>query len=261
MYGLKMLTIRLCGGLGNLLWQVAAGETIAAECGRTVCFPEATPTSSHHTVNYFDTILSRHKHPTIPSNHPTITIKEQSYARQSWASLASIPSPFLVALEGYFQNYEYIPRGFGASLCLPGVEQPSNAAFLHLRGGDYVNHWIHDVGLTHGDGTYYRSAVALFPPGTVFRVFTNDRVWAEGLPWLKDLPVIWDSRATPEEDLAAMAACPRGGICPNSTFSWWGAWLGHERWPSATYVLPRKWFNTPGFYVDGYFFPGTTLKE
>jgi hypothetical protein len=186
-------------------------------------------------------------------------IKEPSYARQSWASLANIPASLLVTLEGYFQNYEYIPLGFGASLCLPSVEQPANAAFLHLRGGDYVNHWLHDVGLTHSDGSYYLTAMGLFPPDTVFHVFTNDCAWAEKLPWLKDLKIVWDSRGSPEEDLAAMAACPRGGICPNSTFAWWGAWLGHERWLNATYVLPRRWFNTSGFYVDGYFFPGAII--
>ena len=255
----KMLTVGLGGGLGNLMWQVAAGETIASECGRSVCFPSSTPSSSHHTVNYFETILRNHKHPSLPEAVPTITIKEPSYARRSWVVLANIPSAFLVTLEGYFQNYEYIPTGFGTSLCLQHIEQPSNVAFLHLRGGDYVNHWLHDVGVTHGDGSYYRTAMALFPPDTVFHVFTNVRGWAEGLPWLKELPIVWDSRGTPEEDLAAMAACPRGGICPNSTFSWWGAWLGHERWTNALYTLPKKWFNTPSIYVEGYFFPGAII--
>jgi Glycosyl transferase family 11 len=254
-----MLTVSLGGGLGNLMWQVAAAETIAAECGRALVLPAATPASPHAPTNYFETVLVNHRAPPVPTGVPVVIAKEPSYQRLPWASwLAPVPPATLVTLEGYFQNYQYIPQGFGASLVLPDRTQPPTAAFLHLRGGDYVHHWLHDVGLTHSGG-YYVQAASLFPPDTVFHVFTNDRPWAQSLPWLNQLSVVWEDAGTPEQDLAAMAACPRGGICPNSTFAWWAAWLGHDRWPDATYVLPRTWFNTPGFYVDGYFFPGSKV--
>lgn len=255
-----MLTVHLCGGLGNLLWQVAAGETVASESGRTLCFPPETPPSAHHTVNYFDTVLRTHRHPPVPYGVPGVRMAEPSYEVQPWKQvLEHVPRGVLVSMEGYFQNYRYIPEGFGKSLELPAcAPMPASAAFLHLRGGDYVNHWLHDVGLTHSGG-YYTTAARLFPEGTVFHVVTNDRAWASQLPWLSELPHVWMPEGTAEEDLARMAACPRGGICPNSTFAWWAAWIGRDRWPTATYVLPRTWFNTLGFYTEGYFFPGAKV--
>ena len=52
--------------------------------------------------------------------------------------------------------------------------------------------------------------------------------------------------------LAMMANCIRGGICANSSFSWWGAFLN----PNRTIVMPDKWFNDPNLRSDGYYFPG-----
>lgn len=36
-----------------------------------------------------------------------------------------------------------------------------------------------------------------------------------------------------------MAAC-RHHVCANSSFSWWGAWLGHH--PEKCVVAPARWF-------------------
>jgi hypothetical protein len=55
--------------------------------------------------------------------------------------------------------------------------------------------------------------------------------------------------------LALMASCTEGGICANSTFSWWGAYLN----PKRTLILPNKWFNSTSFYSQGYYFPGVQI--
>ena len=55
------------------------------------------------------------------------------------------------------------------------------------------------------------------------------------------------------QDLRLMASC-RHAIIANSSFSWWGAWLGtNER---KVVVAPRRWFvrgpATPNLFPEGW---------
>jgi len=53
-----------------------------------------------------------------------------------------------------------------------------------------------------------------------------------------------------------MSKC-KGGICANSSFSWWGARLN----PNRSIILPSKWFNDSRLYTDGYYFPEATIID
>jgi hypothetical protein len=106
---------------------------------------------------------------------------------------------------------------------------------LHVRRQDYV-------GLQHFHGMpgieYYQEAVALIRrevgrPVPVM-VFSDDIQWCrENLP--SDF-LISDS-LNKYEDLRLMASCDYHVIA-NSSFSWWGAWLG----PQKLVVAPKRWF-------------------
>lgn len=238
-----MLAVELNGGLGNQMFQLAAGETIANETNRTFCIVDAkSPTTAHTSNNYFDSVLSTWS--TAPRlKIPYENIHERSFEKPDW----QLPENASVCLHGYFQNWRYIPPTFLSRIRLP-MCLPIQGAFLHIRGGDYVNHWLHDIGLAQG---YYQRAIQMFPPGTHFYIFTNDPVYAKRQPVLQSIPHTFiDSDEI--TSLAQMAACTEGGICANSSFSWWGAFLN----PNRTIVMPNKWFNDARFYIDGYYFPG-----
>lgn len=240
-----MLAVELCGGIGNQLFQLAAADTIATETNRTCAIVTLTsPKTCHSDTDYFGSVLSGWKqYPRLPET--PVFVDEQSYAKTDWST--TLPKEGAVCLRGYFQNWRYIPADFVSRLSLP-VSAPLHGAFLHIRGGDYVNHWLHDVGLQH---KYYTQAIAQFPVGTHFYVFTNDTGYAVRSPFLRTIPhtiVVGDEC----EALSCMAACTLGGICANSSFSWWGAYLN----PTRTIVMPDKWFNDPTIYTDGYYFPG-----
>jgi hypothetical protein len=217
-----MLTINLQGGLGNQLFQVAAAETIARESGKKLVLPPCPPTH-HSSQDYFRSILA-------------------DFA-QSQGDCSSAE----VKLDGYFQTYTTIPPTFRERLVCPPDIPSLLGAFLHIRGGDYVNHWLHDVGLS----TYYRRAVQQFPAGTHFYVFTNDVSYAKTIPVLQTISHTFVEEPDEVRALWTLARCRDGGICANSTFSWWGAYLNPDR----TLVLPSKWFNDRWMPIEGYYFP------
>lgn len=239
-----MLTITLQGGLGNQLFQLAALETIASETNRKVyLLGKNSPTTVHSTVNYFSTIFSKfNEYPIVDQSYAIA--EEPSYVKQNWNTLLP-ESP--ACLQGYFQNWRYISRDFIGKLVLP-VCPVLNGAFIHIRGGDYVNHWLHHIDLT----SYYEKAIEQFPSTTHFYIFTNDINYAKTFSFLSKI-----QHTFVNEDeimsLTMISKCNKGGICANSTFSWWGAFLN----PNRTIVIPSKWSHDINIVQEeGYFFPG-----
>lgn len=120
---------------------------------------------------------------------------------------------------------------------------PSDYISLHIRRGDYVNNRFY-VDLTETD--YYDKAIAKFP-NEKFLVFCADR--QEGsddkkdqewvMKWLKEKygdRFILNQGENEIEDLNRMAGC-RGHIGANSSFSYWGCYLGEGK-----KVMPKEWF-------------------
>lgn len=113
---------------------------------------------------------------------------------------------------------------------------------LHLRRGDYV---LTDFHTNLADTTYYQEAVKNFP-GENFLVFckdnqgrdTDDRAWAR--TFLDSLDITWEFaplETSETQDLNLMASC-KSVIMANSSFSWWGAFLGNHQ----TVICPKNWF-------------------
>ena len=101
---------------------------------------------------------------------------------------------------------------------------------------------------THGTVSlaYYAKAVARLRArvrGAKLFVFSDDPTWArKHLPFAsQSLFIDVNPPDLPEQDLRLMAAC-RHFVLANSSFSWWGAWLG-EKSDSLVYA-PKRWFKT-----------------
>lgn len=256
------LTVHLIGGLGNQLFQIAAAEHIAKRAGRQFYISNfKSPDTPHSKQQYFTNILKSYT--SLYKCLPSSCIIEEAkppFVLEDWVRKIPpyIPAPMLL---GYFQRHEYINDDFIGKLALPDVDtikypDINNAAFLHIRGGDYIGHPLHHVNLDD----YYRKAITLFPEDTLFYIFTNDHSYASSRPWLPKLHIF----VKDEDELMSLSLMSRcnGGICPNSTFSWWAAYINHwrrEREGGPPLVIPDKWFNDAAFVVDGYFFPGATV--
>ena len=111
---------------------------------------------------------------------------------------------------------------------------------LHVRRGDYLNLQLSD---THKNQSqkYYQDAMLKFE-GYRPVVFSDDIEWCkEEMAWLKNNhpdPVFMSYDHF--TDLCLMSLC-NGHIIANSSFSWWGAWLGGGKT-----VAPKEWFGPSG---------------
>jgi len=240
------LTVELAGGLGNQLFQLAGLIHISRRTKRIPYIQTVVNPSVHTHVNYFDTIFSKFRI-MVSSRRPEWAVTETRLSYSGWASrFENYRNPTML---GYFQDWRYVDADFSSWLTFtdktaryPGLKE---GVFLHIRGGDYIGHLLHDVGLD----MYYERAIELFP-GKHFFLITNDLDYAQSKPFLRNIAytVVQENEL---DTLYIMSQCG-GGICANSTFSWWGAYLN----PNRKIIMPDVWYNDPDMSTVGYYFPG-----
>lgn len=245
-------TIHLMGGLGNQLFQIAFADLMSKHT-TTRLRVDVHSSFKHSSRRYLDT-LCRAWHHLQTSDIRGHVIEEVCMRPQNWIHAISLyDETFLV---GYFQNFQYVTPEFISRLQfstdLTQYPDIQNTVFIHIRGGDFVGHPVHDVHLD----AYYSTAISLFPSGTKFSIFTNDKAYALSRPYLKDIEHSFVDTENEVDALYLMAQCS-GGICANSTFSWWGAYIN----PKRLLTLPSKWLNDTSIWTQGLYFKGCTIIE
>lgn len=246
---------QISDGLGNRFFKVAAALGYAEKYMHTPVFIEHFITDTNHVGpksirDYFPEL------PTIDLV-PGWTVLEEGEGNV----FTYFPMPRVdghAYLKGYFQSEKYFPvDGVPRPAILAGLEDRyRNFAFLHVRRGDYLlpvcaHHYVDFI-------TYYRYALSLFADGGAqILVCSDDIEWCrhELVGRYSDLIPAdrWEFLTTGASDydtLRAMTACGRGGICANSTFSWWGAYWNVGRGcgrgaQRAQYTMPSVWGRPP----------------
>jgi hypothetical protein len=115
---------------------------------------------------------------------------------------------------------------------------------IHVRRGDYEA--SKELSRVHGlcSPGYYQEAFSIIARAVrspVAFVFADDADWARENIRL-DAPthfVAHNGTSNAHRDLWLMTQC-RHNVIANSTFSWWGAWLGSPR--DRIVVAPKRWF-------------------
>ncbi len=121
----------------------------------------------------------------------------------------------------------------------------SNSISMHIRRGDYT--WS-DVSAIFGGictADYYKKAMSYFRSeytDSKFYIFTNDPEWARQNYTEEDCCIV-DSNHEEQGylDLYLMSFC-KHHIIANSSFSWWGAWLGRNK--EKQVIAPQRWTNS-----------------
>lgn len=249
-------TVAVYSGLGNQLFQYATGRAVAERTGTRLRFDLSY---IGHEANRPYLLGDFHiraeacdgdpKDLTFMADHDA----EDVYARERWdATVLRDRGPAVgpevvhgAAANSFLTGYWQDPRNFEefadqirhelrprmTAQIRAGQRRiavsPRSVA-VHVRRGDLVSD--PDSAERYGalDVDYYRRAADLVlakSPKAEFFVFSDDPEWcAAELDFPAPTHVVSGDNA-PFEDLSVMAACD-DFVIANSTFSWWGAWLG-----------------------------------
>jgi hypothetical protein len=148
-----------------------------------------------------------------------------------------------LVLHGYFQNEKYFKI---AEEELKEIFKPNydikfpNTCSIHVRRGDYLKHpLIH----TNISMDYYRKAIEIMKSKGYekFMVFSDDIDWCKH-NFIGDEYIFSEGQKN-YQDLIMMSGC-QSHIIANSSFSWWGAWLGNNSQKSI--IAPSNWFGPKG---------------
>lgn len=138
------------------------------------------------------------------------------------------------------------PRGRNAELATL-IASLDEAVSIHVRRGDYLVGGNQQIYARLG-ADYYRGAIA-----TIRSKLTNPRFFCfsddpqaarRDLDLPTDTVFVDHNGNAGHEDLRLMSLC-RHHIIANSTFSWWGAWLGGN--PGQVVVAPQTWWIHPDY--------------
>ncbi len=134
----------------------------------------------------------------------------------------------------------------------------TNSVAVHVRHGDNVR-----VEKDHGalPVSYYQQASKLFQQRinkARYYVFSDDPSWAEANLMLPGETVFVSHNGDEKnhEDLRLMSAC-KHHIIGNSTFSWWGAWLGNKE--GQLVYAPRQYHVAATYTYPDYYPANWTL--
>jgi Glycosyl transferase family 11 len=242
------------GGLGNQMFIITAGYIVHKYTNAPLYILQNTLENNPHNIkhyNYNDSIF-KYFGTHLPISRDDIEVFsdyrkfELHNAFYPWFPEAIQAGTLMI---GYYQFYPPIEvfENEIRNLFLKGLEDYrakipdySNYAFLHVRHGDYLTkpdiHYIQPV-------EYYKVAVDHLLQTTKVQkilVFSDDINWVKSEPFFSsNIFEIYDSDDE-LETLACMSKCTAGAICANSTFSWWGAFLGTHGNRAPVYV-PQRW--------------------
>lgn len=275
-----MVITNLIGGLGNQMFQYAAGRAISLECGTplrldTLGFVNyglhqgfelqrvfnCTAEIANETVvrgilgwQYSSRIRRLFSQRSIAVFRRKGFVVEPHF--HYWQGIKNVPCDCY--LTGYWQSEKYfldvaaqIREDFSFQLPLENKNAELakqinhvNAVSLHVRRGDYVNN--PETTATHGlcSLDYYREAIRYVAErvnSPYFFVFSDDIAWVKNNLKI-DFPhqYVDHNHGAESYNDMRLMSLCQHHIIANSSFSWWGAWLN----PSVRKIVvaPKRWF-------------------
>lgn len=289
----KPITVRLVGGLGNQLFGYYAGAALAAHHGVELRLD--TSWTRHGITDHGIEILALDLPGTwLPNDslRAKLTLPGSAPGRAVAKTFRDIPrlgkplriyeapgvghdhdllqQPPGTRLRGYFQSWQTVQYAVNAGyprrpdLRLPSAwlndmihraarEQP---IAVHVRRGDYAK--VDEFGLLGPD--YYEPAIDTVRDqiiaGPIWLFSDEPDMARQALGRYSDEAVAITSPDGPATEMLAMSYAA-ANVIANSTYSWWGAWVGE---PGRSIVAPDPWFAT-GPTISGLLPPGwNTVK-
>jgi glycosyl transferase family 11 len=264
-----VITVYLQGGMGNQMFQYATGLAMSlrrnsGEAGlqlNNLSFVgDAMRQYSLGLWDGLDTVRLTHDSPGqqvreqgMPYNPELLNrAANDCTLRGYWQT-----EKYFSEIKGLLQSiFEPRPLSFRGMALLDLILHAKNSVFLTVRRTDYLVKQDFHGGML--PMTYYLDALAVIaatvPNPHVF-VFSDDVAWVEEhfkIPYKMTVAGNYDFTTAQhlgreDEELWLMRHC-RHCIMANSSYSWWGAWLGEDGRDKIV-IAPKKWFG-PGSNED-----------
>ena len=243
------------GGLGNQLFQALAGYLVNKKTTlKNYILKNTTCKHKTNKYDYYDIFLKDFGVQLEINNENFLDFMGKRYNTLSPSTPYSIWNIELAdkgtVLCGFYQYYPYIaPYEDDIRDKILSSLEPyrktlmekynfTNRIFLHVRRGDYIGNYYHNHNTIDN---YYSKAFNLFADSIKAPIF----VISDDIEWVRSEKFFQNDMFEFFNDdeimtLALMSLCTSGAICANSTFSWWGAFLGSYGKRSKV-VVPRGW--------------------
>jgi hypothetical protein len=280
-----MIVTRLHGGLGNQLFQFAAGYALAQRRGVPhkvdlgtfvhererdfglrslgLRYEVATPEEVRRLApqwgpwwknkyilwsNRLTPFASRRwvRESTFDYDRRVRDVRDPAYLDGWWQSEKYF-SEFSADIRAQFSPKN--PPSARVADCARTLASRTTVA-VHVRRGDYIAN--DDASQFHGtcSNAYYEEAckkMARDMPDALFCIFSDDPSWARSnLTFPAGAEFLSGTGPLAvEEDFFLLCQC-RHFVIANSTFSWWPAWIKDS--PGQRVIAPRRWFR--GFDVN-----------
>lgn len=269
-----MITVKIEGGLGNQMFQYAAGRMLSVKHAVPLSLDLSAfvvdKSSGIYTGRKFEldqlniksTIINEEKVKSIffRKLKDRISGKQYYYEKSLNFDNSVLNLPANAYLEGYFQSEKYFSvirdvlleelnyfvqeKDKEEYLFFSKQMQQTNSVAVHVRRGDFANNsYIQSV---HGTCSveYYDEAInklsGLFNSASFF-LFSDDLDWALRNIG-KSFNVIPVNLKSPNAHFLEMKlmSLAKANIIANSSFSWWAAWLNDN--PEKRVIAPKKWY-------------------
>ena len=252
--------VKIHSGLGNRLFQISFIYSFAKNHKQNFGFLDEDRTSL---------FINRLKQlPNYKKEFKTyLSVKEPKRCYNQFINLKNIPENII--FEGYFQTEKYF-KTYRTDIIKLLAEPKEittlmndkfsnlkweNCFFIHIRLGDHILNDYLWIDLTN----YYIRCIDIIlirESDMTFLIFSDEpkRISEYHEHLLSKLDnqkysIISEDTMT---TLYMMSRCQLGGICANSTFSWWGAWLNKNK--EKQIFMPSPWSkseNSSDIYFEG----------
>lgn len=279
-----MIVANLTGGLGNQMFEYAAGRSLAIrnKTNLKLHFTNAlVSTKRIYSLDVFNIAATLATDEEVTSfGYPTSRLgyafkrvlqelklyrNPQLYTETQWYTYDAglLKCGDNVYIEGFWQNPRYfnsiedqlrkdfalraVPHKKNANLI--EMMKKHNSVSIHIRRGDYVKKIRSGNYFPPLSVEYYNRAIALMRKkisSPTFYVFSDDIGWSIQNLNLKNAIFVDQNSKNPVEDMRLMSHC-KHHIIANSAFSWWGSWLNPNK--NKCIIGPNKWSSLP--YTEG----------
>lgn len=248
---MSLVSVKLMGGLGNCLFQIAAAYSVSLRDSKKFICEKIVSHGSHKPIDHYLNNIFR------KINFGDVNFSYSNY-KEPFFHYNEIPkSSNNLLLNGYFQSEKYFINYRNEILNLFEINEDTKnklndkygnvlskkTCSIHIRRGDYVRlnqyHTVQPI-------DYYEKSFNLIGNDYDYLIFSDDIEWCKNnFDFIPNKHFIEGD--SDYENLYLMSMC-NNNIIANSSFSWWGAWLNKNE--NKKVISPKNWFGEKNKHLN-----------